>query len=1749
MAALLWGLFLCAETLAQIKTDGSIGPAAQTLSGPKYAIPQTLGQLAGNNLFHSFQTFNINSGESANFTTSTAGIANVISRVTGGSASIINGTLSLTPISGTPAFFFINPAGVTFGKGAVVDVPGALHISTANYLKFPDGAFHADLQKTSTLSSAAPEAFGFLGTTRATIAVKDKTTLSTKPLQPLNLIGGDIEINNGIVMTRNGGDIHVAAVGSGPQSIPLTGEPPAAYGNLSVSNGALVLTQSLGALKGGSVRINAGQVTIDSNNKGVTAIGTESNSTGGGGDVSVKASGEIALKGGGAISSAAIGEGDPGSLTVSADNLSIEGASSRIDASSMFNQGAGNINVSVEKTLTLLNRGHISSDSTSPFPAGTVNVRATNILIDAAYINSKSFSTGTAGNIQVLASGNIVLRNGGKIATDSFSAGNAGVLAVKGGNINIEGSDANTTLPSMISSTAYRTGNGGTVSLNAQGTLSLVNGGGIFTTSTQQSDAGSINIHAGNMLMSSTGENYSTVAAAALGSTGNAGNITVSVAKSLSLADGSSIFSSTKGSGTGGVVTIDAKSIDMKNGGSIQAMAFTGSSGNAGFVQINADTMTMTGGDDPTFVSTMSSGTGNSGDVSLAVAGDLVLLNGSVISSRTDNSGRAGIVKVQASNIRIDGKTGQYATSIDSQTSGSGDAGSVTVEASQKLSILNSGRISSATRAAGKAGTVTVNTATLLVDGSFTTDDGTKYPSSINATASANSSGQTGTVRVGAIDSMTLSADGELAIKNDATIAVPSATSPTEMLVNAPRITIDGGHITANTSGNVAAGTIVASADSLYIRNSGSISSDTTGSGNAGTVSVMAGTRLDMLSGAQISSATTAAGQAGSVSVSADQILMSGAATQISTDTNGAGKAGSVSVTANNGSIAIDTGASIGAAAKESSSGQTGSVNVSATQAVTIASDGQISIKNSGTSTQPEALTATTLTVNAPSITIDGGHITANTSGNVAAGTIVASADSLYIRNSGSISSDTTGSGNAGTVSVTAGSRLDMLSGAQISSATTAAGQAGSVGVSADQILMSGTATQISTDTNGAGKAGSVSVTANNGSIAIDTGASIGAAAKESSSGQTGSVNVSATQAVTIASDGQISIKNSGTSAQPEALTATTLTVNAPSITIDGGHITANTSGNVAAGTIVASADSMRISNGGSISSDTAGSGNAGTVSVTAGTRLDMLSGAQISSATTAAGQAGSVSVSADQIQMSGAATQISTDTNGAGKAGSVSVTANNGSIAIDTGASIGAAAKESSSGQTGSVNVSATQAVTIASDGQISIKNSGTSTQPEALTPTTLTVNAPSITIDGGHITANTSGNVAAGTILASAQSMRISNGGSISSDTAGSGNAGTVSVIARNLAIENTRAGLISGITSDAMPGSSGNAGDVKVMVEQDVSLHNNGYISSATAGAGSAGTVVVSGKSVKVDDSRIQASASSGSSGQTGSVNVNASDRLELVNGGELSIANAATPISPDRLTPSILTASAPGFRLKSGQITASSSGNVAASNIQLNFKDELSMDAASVKTSANLGNGGSISIQGGRFIDLINAQITTSVLGLSGDGGDITIKAHTLLMKTGFIQANTAAKDASGGNVNVDVRLLVPSGSALALGGSTPYVFQPGVFGFNVIQAAAPTGLSGTIHITAPVFDISGTLAGLGTPMLDAGGMGRNPCRMGGGSSLARTGRGGFAPMARRLLGPLRSAAVPHSTGALPVTPDEQLAFISSGCSQL
>ena len=323
---------------AGIATDGSVG-VRQTIAGANagaglFVVPQALGTVAGNNLFHSFSTFNIDIGQTARFTTSTPTLANVISRVSGGSASQINGLLQLTAAAGsTPAFFFINPAGVIFGAGAAIDVPGAFHVTSADYLTFGNGdRFHASLAQGSALSIAAPQAFGFLGATRATVVVKDGAALAMKPTQPISIVAGDIEINNGSISTQ-GGDIRVLALGQMAQEVGFADASSnpndavtTANGNLSIFNGGGIISKTFSSNDAGNLKVMVGTIAIDGQGSGIsTGIYSLAahGSTGRAGNVDITATGNLSLRGG-EISSDSIGLGDAGMIRVRAGDISID---------------------------------------------------------------------------------------------------------------------------------------------------------------------------------------------------------------------------------------------------------------------------------------------------------------------------------------------------------------------------------------------------------------------------------------------------------------------------------------------------------------------------------------------------------------------------------------------------------------------------------------------------------------------------------------------------------------------------------------------------------------------------------------------------------------------------------------------------------------------------------------------------------------------------------------------------------------------------------------------------------------------------------------------------------------------------------------------------------------------------------------------------------------------------------------------------------------------------------------------------------------------------------------------------------------------------------------------------------------------------------------------------------------------------------------------------------------------------------
>ncbi|HEY9654890.1 MAG TPA: glycosyltransferase, partial [Crinalium sp.] len=97
------------------------------LNGDRYDISG--GTQAGGNLFQSFQRFGLSASETANFLANPQ-IQNILGRVVGGEASVINGQIQVTGSNAN--LFLLNPTGIIFGAGASLNVPGSFTATTAN---------------------------------------------------------------------------------------------------------------------------------------------------------------------------------------------------------------------------------------------------------------------------------------------------------------------------------------------------------------------------------------------------------------------------------------------------------------------------------------------------------------------------------------------------------------------------------------------------------------------------------------------------------------------------------------------------------------------------------------------------------------------------------------------------------------------------------------------------------------------------------------------------------------------------------------------------------------------------------------------------------------------------------------------------------------------------------------------------------------------------------------------------------------------------------------------------------------------------------------------------------------------------------------------------------------------------------------------------------------------------------------------------------------------------------------------------------------------------------------------------------------------------------------------------------------------------------------------------------------------------------------------------------------------------------
>ncbi len=661
-------------TLGQVVGDNSLDTESSQVTSPRTDTFQIDGGATrGTNLFHSFSQFSVPTGGSAYFN-NTLNIQNIMTRVTGGSVSNIDG---LIRANGTANLFLINPNGIIFGPNAKLNINGSFMGSTASSILFADGTeFSAtDTQTTPLLTVNVPIGLQ-LGNNPAPVRVH-RSNLEVKPNQNLVLVGGEVSLDQGKLAAPGGrielGGLSVAGKVGLNDNGSLNFPNNVTLSDVSLTNGASMNVRAGG---GGFITINARNLAVSGGSKLIAGI--EKNlglSPTQAGDVKINASN-----------------------TVSLDGSKVENP---VDNNALGN--AGNIEITTG-SLFLSNDAKLSSETRGQGNAGNVRIHAS----DTVSLNGSEVETeveagaeGNAGNIEITTN-SLSLVNGAVLKTSTEGTGNAGRVIIRASDrISLDRSK----ILSMVE-TEKAVGDSGGIDITTR-ELSLSNEAQLIADTQGTGNAGKVIIRASDTIFLADESIISSIVDE--DAVGNSGGINITTG-TISLINNAGLTATTKGTGNAGSVILNAiGSISLVGDSFINSKVEKTASGNSGGIDITAGEFSLSD-------STLNASTqqrGNAGQIIIR-ASDTIFFDKSLVTSRVENNavGNSGGIDITTASLALVNNAGLTAT-----TDGKGEAGSIIIRASNIISLRDGSFVNSrvADRGVGNSGGIYITTDLLSV--------------------------------------------------------------------------------------------------------------------------------------------------------------------------------------------------------------------------------------------------------------------------------------------------------------------------------------------------------------------------------------------------------------------------------------------------------------------------------------------------------------------------------------------------------------------------------------------------------------------------------------------------------------------------------------------------------------------------------------------------------------------------------------------------------------------------------------------------------------------------------------------------------------------------------------------------------------------------------------------------------------------------------------------------------------------------
>ncbi len=1219
-------------------------------------------------------------------------------------------------------------------------------------------------------------------------------------------------------------------------------------GSISLIAGSNITTESLGAnsahfgnggvifatagnnLTTGEIRSsshdggNAGAIILRAGSDIITDnIYSNSSFGGNGGTISLRANRNITTRNINSYSS--LGNGNGGAIDLTAINGKITIApDSGISQINTFGAAGGHITLTSSTAAFELQGGLFKSNASGNGDGGNIQITAASVSLTDTDLSTTITGVGTAGGISILSDGLVALDKS-RLFT-SLELGGIG----RGGDIKIEAGAVSLSNVSFIDTATFGQGDAGNVTIKVDDAVQLKDNSAIFSITAGQ---------------------------------GNGGNVTVKAGGDIELVNASNINTAVNATaqGDGGDITIEARSLSLTEGS--QLVTTTSSSGKAGDITVNTTENVFIYGIDPTFISVPRNiQVANPSPLEEIEPNDLItqaqkldqffLNHPDDVNPNVEFSTRIPYVSIAG----IDEKFGDdyYEEDYYSfEVTEPGTIGIFDVDRPEGA-YANSTALYLDCYCNGKRENLAFNgdaSPLLGAGGSENFDDpylryvfsepGTYfvslfsfgYGSYYNLQVSLETPNIARGIENGVL------ASGLFARTEGAGVAG-------NITINTPELTVfDSGNIsataTAAATSSAGGGNINVNASQINLSGSNSgLFAQTQGAASAGSLTLQPfdngqSLTVNLVEGAQISASTTSSGRGGSLIVTAPEAVTISGQGQLSVETSGAGAAGEVNLATETLSIEKGARVSATATATATTSDPSGSISVNASQV-------NLSGNTSGLFAQTQgAAPAGSLSLqpfNGQNLTInlaEGAEISASTTSSGQGGSLIVTApEAVTITGQGQLSVETSGAGAAGEVNL-ATETLSIEKGARVSATATATATtsdpSGSISVNASQVNLSGNTSGLFAQTQGAAPAGSLSLQPFNGqnlTINLAEGAEI--SASTTSSGQGGSLIVTAPEAVTISGNG--------------TLTAT-----------------ADAFSSGQAGDVLLNTQQLTIANGARVSASTSStnpSAIGGNLTVQA-QQLNLIGQSSLSAGTTGAAAGGNLTIqpygNGQTLSINlQEGTTVSASTSGAGQGGTLLITAPE-SVNISGHGTLAATADTSSSGGAGDVLLS-TQQLTIAQGARISASTN--SNNPSAIGGN-LTVQAQQLNLTGkSSLDAGSTGAAAGGNLTLETGMLTVQDGAKVTVSSTGTGDAGNLNAIANFLLLDN---GQLIAETA------SGEGGNIRLQLKDWLLMRHHSLISAKAGNNGNGGNIDISAAfimAVPSEDSDIIADADLGNGG---------------------------------------------------------------------------------------------------------------------------------------------------------------------------------------------------------------------------------------------------------------------------------------------